>query len=210
MITEDKIGARIKQLRLERGLTITILAEKSGFTRGYISKVENSKKAPPVSTLMSLVRAIGVNINDIFSEGETETNFTIVRKSERQAISLNGSSFGYSYEPLAPTFPKRHIDPYILTIPNNPKGTKTFQHKGEEMILVLEGKLAMTYGDKEYLVEEGDCIYFNSSIPHEGYAVGNNKVKCVMVFYNEEHTNNNLGNRKSEYKSKQKENKQIP
>jgi uncharacterized cupin superfamily protein len=69
-----------------------------------------------------------------------------------------------------------------LTLPPNAKGTKVFQHKGEEMILVLEGSMDMIIEDKEYHLEEGDCIYFNSSLPHFGRVTGPNEAKCVMVF----------------------------
>lgn len=181
MITEKHIGPRIRKLRIERGLTIAALAEKSGFSKGYLSKVENSMTAPPVSTLMTLANALDVNISQIFSEDDSAATVTIVRKGERQAISRPGSSFGYSYEPLAPTFPQRHMDPYILTVPPNATGTKVFQHKGEKMILVMEGSLAMIIDDKKYQLEEGDCIYFNASLPHFGRVTGPKEATCLVV-----------------------------
>lgn len=181
MIEEEQIGARIRQLRIERGLTIIALAEKSGLSKGYLSKVENSRTAPPVSTLMTLAKALDVNINQIFTEDQAATPVTIVRKSERQAISRPGSSFGYSYEPLAPTFPQRCMDPYIVTVPPNVGGTRIFQHKGQEMILMLEGSMEMIIDDKEYRLDEGDCIYFNASLPHFGRVTEPREAKCVVV-----------------------------
>lgn len=183
MIAEEQIGPRIRQLRIACGLTVAALAEKSGLSRGYVSKVENSKTSPPVSTLMTLAKALGVNISEIFSEEMTLARVTIVRKGERQPISRPGSSFGYSYEPLAPTFPGRHMDPYFLTIPPNPKGTRLFQHKGEEMLLVLEGAIVMRIGEEDYRLEEGDCIYWDSSLPHLGLVFGDKETKCLIVIY---------------------------
>jgi transcriptional regulator with XRE-family HTH domain len=189
MIAEEQIGPRIRQLRIARGLTVAALAEKAGLSRGYVSKVENSKTSPPVSTLMTLAKALGVNISEVFSEEITPARVTIVRKSERQPISRPGSSFGYSYEPLAPTFPQRHMDPYILTIPPNRKGTRVFQHKGEEMLLVLEGAVVMTINGEDYTLEEGDCIYWDASLPHLGRVFGNKETKCVVVIYGSEQPN---------------------
>jgi len=183
MITEEQIGPRLKKLRIERGLTIAALASRTGFTKGYLSRVENSRTAPPVSTLLTMARALGVNINEVFSTHEAGSRVTVVKKGERSPISRSGSSFGYSYIPLAPTFPNRHMDPYIIVVPHSARGTKVFQHAGEQMMLVLEGTLVMKIGDQEYMLEEGDSIYFDSSLPHSAYVRDEKAATCVMVVY---------------------------
>ena len=185
MIDEAGIGRKIKLLRLERCLNLQDLATATGFTKGYLSKVENSKKAPPVSTLLTLAKALGVNISAIFSEDENKTTITLVKKSEHKTMARDGTAFGYSYEPLAHKFLQRHMDPYVLTLPVKPKRRAVFAHKGEEILMVVEGTMRFMYGDKEFIVEEGDCIYFDSSIPHFGIAVGSEPVKCLMVIYTE-------------------------
>jgi transcriptional regulator with XRE-family HTH domain len=186
MIDESAIGGKIKMLRLQRGLNLQDLAKATGFTKGYLSKVENSEKAPPVSTLINLAKALGVSISDIFSEEEEKTTITLVKKAELKTMARDGSAFGYSYEPLAHTFHGRHMDPYILTLPLKPKRSRVFQHKGEEILVVLEGAMRFKHGDKEFLVEEGDCIYFDSGVPHYGTAIGDKPVKCIMIIYSEE------------------------
>ncbi len=185
MIDETEIGRKIKLLRLERGLSLQDIANAAGITKGYLSRVENSKKAPPVSTLLTLAKALGVNISTIFSEDEGKTTITLVKKAERKTMARDGTAFGYSYEPLAHKFPERHMDPYVLTLPVKPRRKGIFQHKGEELLMVVEGTMRFTHGDKEYIVEEGDCIYFDSSIPHFGMAAGSGPVKCLMVIYSE-------------------------
>jgi transcriptional regulator with XRE-family HTH domain len=185
MIDEAEIGRKIKRLRLDRGLNLQGVADVTGFTKGYLSKVENSKKAPPVSTLLVLAKALGVHISVIFSEQENKTTITLVKKSERTTMARNGSAFGYSYEPLAHTFPQRRMDPYILTLPARSRSRGVFQHKGEEILMVLEGTMRFIHGDTELLVEEGDCIYFDSGIPHLGLAEGSKRAKCFMVIFSE-------------------------
>ncbi|MCL5125734.1 MAG: XRE family transcriptional regulator [Deltaproteobacteria bacterium] len=186
MIDEAAIGPKIKLLRLDRGLNLQDLADATGFTKGYLSKVENSRKSPPVSTLLMLAKALRVSISEILSETEDRTPITLVKKSERKTMARDGTAFGYSYEPLAHTFPQRHMDPYILVLPVKPKKRAVFQHKGEEILIVLEGAMRFVYGDRELVVEEGDCVYFDSSTPHFGIAAGSEPVKCVMVIYSEE------------------------
>ncbi len=186
MIDEAEIGRNIKLLRLERGLNLRDFAEATGFTKGYLSKVENAKKAPPVSTLLILAKALGVNISAILSEEGDKPQITLVKKSERETMARDGTAFGYSYEPLAHKFAQRRMDPYVLTLPLKPRKRAVFQHKGEEILMVLEGTMRFVHGERELLVEEGDCIYFDASIPHFGTAVESKPVKCLMVIFSED------------------------
>lgn len=183
MIAEEEIGKRIKQFRLQRRLTLQDMAEKTGFTKGYLCKVENSQKAPPVSTLAMVAKALKVSISDIFGEEERKNSISLVKKGERPLIARDGSNFGYSYQALSDLSFEKHMEPYILNFPLRPKENPHFQHKGEELLFVIEGTMKFFYGEKELIVEEGDCIYFDASIPHHGERYGKKKLKCLMVIY---------------------------
>lgn len=183
MIREDQIGRRIKRLRLERNMTQQTLAQWAGLTKGYLSKIENSTTSPPVSTLINIARALGVGIDFIFSSSEPETSITLVKAEQRPKVARNGSAFGYSYEPLAHTFPNRSMDPYILTLPVTKEEPMIFQHKGQEILFVLQGTMKFLHGDKTFIAEEGDCLYFDANIPHRGSCMGDKEVKCLVVIF---------------------------
>jgi mannose-6-phosphate isomerase-like protein (cupin superfamily) len=153
-----------------------------------LSKIENAEKAPPVSTLINLARAMDISISEIFGEPEKNSSSPIclVKKGERRIIVRDGSVFGYAYQTLAQKFYNKKMEPYFLTLPLKPKENVLFQHKGEEMVFVLEGTFKFFYGEKEFILEEGDCIYFDSSIPHYPVCIGNKEVKCLMVIYTPE------------------------
>jgi len=184
MINEKEIGKRLKEFRLRTGLTLQALAETTNFSVSYLSKVENSKKAPPVSTLIVLAKALNVSLSEIFGEVTNESSICLVKKNQREEMARGGSVFGYSYQTLAHKFIPKHVDPYILIIPlEQPRPHPLFQHEGEEMLFVLEGTMKFFHGGKELIVEEGDCIYFDSGIPHYGICEGNKEVKCLMTIY---------------------------
>jgi len=183
MIAEKDIGKKIKELRSLAGMTLDVLAEKTGFTKGYLSRIENSEKSPPVSTLITIANALHVNLSGIFGEMEGTEVFSMVRKSERVAMARNGTVFGYYYESLAHKFLNKSMEPYIITLPINPREVPMFKHKGEELLFVLEGKMKFIHGDREFVVEEGDCIYFNSNIEHSAAALGEDECKCFLVIY---------------------------
>lgn len=183
-IVESEIGKRIKAFRAKKSITLEQLASQTGFTKGYLSKVEKSEKSPPVSTLGIIARALGVTISAILGEENQSVPLCLVKKGERPLISRNGTAFGYSYEAIAYKFPNKKMEPFILTLPVNPKKKTIYRHEGEELLFVLEGTMKFHHNNQDCIVEEGDCIYFDSSLPHFGESTGNKRVKCFMVIYN--------------------------
>lgn len=183
MIPESQIGKNIKTLRLAQNLTIQALSAKTDFTKGYLSKVENSDKAPPISTLLVIAKALNVTMSQLLGEDSPPARCSVVKAGERKLMARDGTVFGYSYETLAHPYLNKKMEPYLLTIPAECEKRSIFQHEGEEMLLVIEGTMRFRHGDDEYIVETGDCIYFDSGVPHYGRAENGCDVKCVMVIY---------------------------
>ena len=182
LIDESDIGRRIKASRINKKFTLEQLANQTGFTKGYLSRIEKSEKSPPLSTLGIIARILGITISFLVGEEEQKTSFGIVRKGERPFI-VRGNALDYSYEAVAHTFPNKKMEPFILTLPLKPKKKTLSQHEGQELLFVLEGTMKFLHGNREYIVEEGDCIYFDSSFPHFGESVGRKEAKCFMVIY---------------------------
>ena len=183
LFVESEIGRRIKASRINRRFTLEQLARQTGFTKGYLSRIEKSEKSPPLSTLGIIARVLGITISFLVGEEEQKTSFGIVKKGERPLIARKGTAFEYSYEAVAHTFPNKKMEPFILTLPLKPKKKTIVQHEGEELLFVLEGTMKFLHGNREYIVEEGDCIYFDSGLPHFGESVGRKEAKCFMVIY---------------------------
>jgi transcriptional regulator with XRE-family HTH domain len=183
LFIESEIGRRIKASRINKRFTLEQLANQTGFTKGYLSRIEKSEKSPPLSTLGIIARVLGITISFLVGEEEQKTSIGIVKKGERPLIARRGTAFEYSYEAVAHTFPNKKMEPYILTLPLKPKKKTIAQHEGEELLFVLEGTMKFLHGNREYIVEEGDCIYFDSSFPHFGESVGRKEAKCFMVIY---------------------------
>ena len=181
IIVESEIGKRIKALRTEKGITLEQLAKQTGFTKGYLSKVEKSKKAPPVSTLGNIARTFQTTISALLGEESQRTSLCLVRNGEGPLIARDGTAFGYSYEAVAYKYPNKIMEPFILTLPLNPKKKTIYKHEGEEILFVLQGTMKFRHGTEEYIVNEGDCVYFDSDIPHFGESFGRKEVKCFMV-----------------------------
>ena len=62
---EKTIARNLKKTRLRMKMTLQELADRTGLTKGYLSRIERSEKAPPYSTLSKIVGAMGLEITDV-------------------------------------------------------------------------------------------------------------------------------------------------
>jgi len=180
---EKQIAKNIKKIRLDQNLSQEKLAELSGLTKGYISKIEKSDTAPPLSTLSKIAAALNVDITLLTAEElelPEDIDLCIVRKGEGKKIS-NASLEGYHYEALAYKKRGKNMEPFFLMPAFDEKAV--FQHEGEEFMYVLQGVHEFVYNDKKYILNQGDSIYFDSRIAHTGRSVGKEKAKILAVMY---------------------------
>ena len=181
MVVEEEIGRRIKKIRLSKKFTLQDVANKTGLSSGYLSKLEKSKKSPPISTLISIAAAFDVTVSVLLGEISEDESILLVKKNQRVLIAGLGSDFGYSYESLAYAFKGRLMEPYVLRVPKDVDRTHYFQHEGQEMLYVIRGSLLFHYGEKEYNLEVGDTIYFDASVPHLGESTSDEDLVLLMV-----------------------------
>jgi transcriptional regulator with XRE-family HTH domain len=184
-IDEKLIPKRIRQLRLERNMTQKALADAIEVTKGYISRMENAESAPPVGTLIALSQALGVELNAFFEVEDPEAYHCVTRKNERPRVARDHMA-GATYEHLALNFPKRAFESYIIKVPGPSEHTQVNQHKGQEMLFVLKGAIKFQINGNEYVLQQGDAIYFNASYPHNGACISEEGAEIIGIIFNEQ------------------------
>ena len=180
-MNEQSIGKNIRSLRLGQGRTLTELADKSDLTKSALSKIEQGKASPPISTLIRIATSLGVSIVDFFYEEKSAPPYVLTRKDQGVTIARDGTEFGYIYEALALNKKDKSVEPFLLTInPGDPRGT--FQHQGQEFIYMLSGAMDFTVGDDGLRLKAGDSLYFDSGIVHQTQIVGKRPARFICVF----------------------------
>jgi len=187
---EETIARNIYHLRKKRKITLDKLADLTGLTKGYLSKIERSKKAPPYSTLNKIAMAFGVDAASLLEESsqhKRNAQISFTKKAKGKTIKVvgslaEGSLYGYNYEALASDKSGKNMEPYIIQPAFDEEAI--FQHEGEEFMYVLEGKHELIYNGNRYLMEEGDSVYFDAAVPHTGKSIGKKKAKLLAVMYN--------------------------
>lgn len=72
MDIKQVIGVRIAEIRARKGMTQEKLAGKMGIGPKYLSSIERGKENPTLDTLISLSKALGVDLGEIFSSVQIE------------------------------------------------------------------------------------------------------------------------------------------
>lgn len=182
---EHIIVERIKALRLQQGLTLDQLADLSGLTKGYLSRIENSDKSPPFSTLARLASALNTDLISFFADEDGEgkdTNIDIVRSEDSKKVNRKIAPEAYLYESLAFRMRGKNMEPMLVTLEADAPVTP-FLHDGEEFIYLLEGILELRYEGETYILEPGDSAYFDSGIEHSGRSLGDGPARFLCVIY---------------------------
>lgn len=185
---ELRLGNRISALREARGLTQDQLAASAGFTKGYFSKIENSKAMPPIGTLLKIANVLGVDLVDLFNSDVADMRegpICLTRSQSAELIVKGKQSFGYDYIALAQNRHDKHMHPFVMAFSQGVDKEIRFEHEGEEFMYVLSGKVefeaAIDGHRKIWVLSQGDSVYFDSRIPHRGRSLrGVSSVLVVM------------------------------
>lgn len=182
---EYNIGAKIKELRKTKRLTLQEVANETGFSTALISQIENNNISPPIATLSRIANFFDVKIGVFFAESEEECRFEVVRRNQRSVIpkvvAQDGTSHGYFFESLSQRKHNKKMEPFLLTLNERVKNTCTYSHDGEEFLFVLQGTAELLLDEQRILLEEGDGVYFDATIKHRLLSVGSNEVKVMAV-----------------------------
>ena len=181
---EKVIGTRIAELRARCGITLEQLAQLTGFSKSYLSKIENSHKVPPIGSLSRIAAALKTDMGALLhtpAPGAHRT-LSVVRAGERRQLVRGGSAFGYDYESLADDLPGKKMDPFLFTFPSEIDKYVFFEHEGEEFMYVLKGRVEWQAGGEKLVLQPGDSIYFDARMPHRGRSLDGEATAVVVTY----------------------------
>jgi transcriptional regulator with XRE-family HTH domain len=158
---ELRVGARLRALRRERGLTIEQVANATALTKGFISQLERDTTTPSLSSLARICDALGVRMGDIFEETAPDL-VRLIRKDERRAVEWNPNHFLLS-PPQEPRL--QAIESHIPA--GTGAGDEAYSFPGDvEFVYVLTGSLELRVGEDTYTLAAGDSLTYPLREPH--------------------------------------------
>jgi len=176
--TIQGFGEKIAKLREAQGWSRESLAQATGQTPDFIAQVESGETSPPVSFLVRLAGAVGVDPGTFLHKEEQAA----IRDQRVQAFVKRTRS--YSYQTLTPGAEKSHLRAFMVTIESHHAHKPVeYRHEGEEFIYVMDGDLELTLGGKIHVLKKEECIHFNSDIPHKLKSLSNEPTRCLVMLY---------------------------
>jgi transcriptional regulator with XRE-family HTH domain len=191
------LGQRLRRERDRLGLSLRELARRLDVSPSLVSQIETGKIQPSVRTLYAIVSELGVSLDDLFSPAGPPERVDTAAKAEgpfpadepagpvqrggsRRAIELES---GVRWERLTawndPDVEFLHTT-YEVGGASSPDGTLV-RHNGREFGIVISGRLGVTVGFEDHVLEPGDSISFESSIPHRLHNDGDEAVRAIWV-----------------------------
>jgi DNA-binding XRE family transcriptional regulator len=161
------IANHVRSRRLEIGLTVGQLAERTGISKGMLSKIENAQTSPSLTTLERLSTALDMPVTSLFRGLAEERDAVFVKAGTGPEIVRKGTRAGHTYQLLGTLRgPYKRVEPLLVSLVESTEVFPLFQHAGVEMLYLLEGIMEYSYGREHYRMEKGDTLQFEGDIPH--------------------------------------------
>lgn len=174
---DANIGVKIRHLRKERKLTLKELAERTDLSISFLSQVERAKSSVTLETLKKISEALGVNPSYFFSEKDREPTGSVMRN----VIQTNALQSQFFYRDLASHVENPMFNPILVVLNPGANRGDSYSHSGQEFLYVLEGKLTIVFEEEEQDLNPFDCIFLDSTTPHNWVNKTDSIVKFLCV-----------------------------
>jgi len=158
-----RFGHRLRHAREARRLSLAELADRSGVTKSFLSRVERDATSPSVATLVAICDALGLPVAELFRAPRT----TLVRRADRPPLAELPKAADVVDTLISPPA-ERHLTVIETRVaPGASGGDALYTMPSEaEVCFLLEGALEVLVDDETFLLAEGDALTFGAATPH--------------------------------------------
>jgi len=173
----NSFGARLGELRRQRGWTLEELACRSGLSKAFLSRLEAGGRQASIAVALTLSRIFDVSLAALFEPQLVQEPCVIVRGTGAVEKSING----LKYVSLSEAGRCFNLQPIKVIVPVSRRGDEHYHHDGEEWIYVMSGALTLSLAGKTYDLNPGDAAHFDSRLPHRLIATGKKDAEVLLV-----------------------------
>ncbi len=175
-------ATRLRLARKLKGLTLKALANRAGCSESLLSKFENGRATPSLPMLHRIVRELDTNIGWMFEETPADEGI-VFRAGCRPIITLDPlrSGEGITLERVIPYNDGHLLQCNIHHVEPGGRSAGPIEHDGEEVGLVLTGRIELTVDGRAYVLGAGDAFVFRSTLPHAYRNLGEEPASIFWV-----------------------------
>ena len=170
------VGANLRRIRVQRGLSLEKLARASGVSRAMLGQIELAQSTPTIGVLWKIARALGLPFSALLAAPAAERAKLLTAAQSKVLSSADGT---FSSRALFPFDERRTVEFYELRLkPHATEHAEAHAPGTVENLIVTSGALDMIVGSERHRLAAGDAIQFEAAAPHEYRNPGN--VETVM------------------------------
>lgn len=166
-----RVAPRLKQMRAQRGGTLSDLSERTGISTSTLSRLENGQRRPSLELLLPLAQAYRVPLDDLV--GAPEVGDPRIRLKPRHVR-------GRTVLPL--TQGPNGVQAWKIIIPAGQSTPEPRAHDGYEWLYVLSGRMRLILGDQDLVLGVGEVVEFDTSLPHWFGSNGEGSAEVLSIF----------------------------
>ena len=177
----SSIGPKLRELRVQRGMSLQQLAAQSDVSAAAIHKIERGGMVPTITTLLKIAAAFNRPVS-YFVEEQVGENRPVahIRSDDRGPIFTAHN--GIDLAGISGPYGRFFLAGAIATVQAGANsGDKPMEHPGEELILVLDGTFELDVDGQHFALAEGDSLHFRTDRPHRWHNAGKTPVKAVWL-----------------------------
>jgi quercetin dioxygenase-like cupin family protein len=175
---EKSFGAKMKQLRQTRQVSLETLTSKTGYAQRYLKEIEEGTIIPPVSAVIQIAKALSIDSGSFLSAEEQE------KSEKKRRESFLKRTQAYAYKTLTPDAQTRHMKAFLVTIdPHQDHKMVEYRHEGEEFVYVLKGDVEVIVGQNTHQVKKDETVHFDSGQTHKLRNLGGEEAQLLVVIY---------------------------
>lgn len=178
-MTED-VGKKIKELRVNKNLTLKDLSAATNLSIGFLSQLERGLTTVAIDSLSNIAKALEVNLS-YFLESKKDNKKIIIRSYEREVFQVDNNQFIHYH--LTNDVENKNLLPRLIEIlpTKSEEDINSYSHEGEEFIYVLEGILTLIINGEQHELFPGDSAHYSSGIVHNWANYTTRTVKILTV-----------------------------
>jgi transcriptional regulator with XRE-family HTH domain len=182
-----QISNRIKEKRKEKRITLEELANNVGVTKGLISQVENNRTVPSLTVLLSIIKALNVDLNDFFDKLDAMPNNepVIIKAGHHQRIEKEYTK-GTHYNRITSFKHNGKLVDVVLYKQDKNARKGYVSTEAYEYDYMLKGRMQYTIDGKKYILEQGDSFYYDARQLHHTKCLSDDAFEMLVVYFFDE------------------------
>jgi transcriptional regulator with XRE-family HTH domain len=172
------VGARLRFIRTQKGISQRELARRAGVTNATVSLIESNRMNPSVGALKRVLDGIPIGLSEFFALSLTKADKLFWRADELLEIGKGP----ISYLQVGGNLPERKLQ--ILKEryePGADTGRIMLTHEGEEGAVIVSGRLEVTVDGQRRVLSPGDAYFFDSRLPHRFRNIGDDPCELISA-----------------------------